>query len=112
MLLPSFVGAGSMSEACKLYSLAQMADGQVARVTKYLGSQISAAGNNGPELASRMRASRGAFFEMGKFWYRHAAPCSFNKLVMQAKVQSTLVSGMESFIVSDAEALQLDELLL
>ena len=37
---------------------------------------------------------------------------SFKKLVMQAKIQSTLVSGLESYIVTDKDAELLDRLLL
>ena len=73
---------------------------------------ISSTGSNAAEIESRLKATKGAFHEFYKFWYKQGVAFSFKKLVMQAKVQSTLVSGLEAYIVSDKEAEQLDRLLM
>ena len=109
---PNFVGKGSQAQLRRLYGNKHMVEGQVSRVTKYLGSMISSTGSNAAEIESRLKATKGAFHEFYKFWYKQGVAFSFKKLVMQAKVQSTLVSGLEAFIVSDKEAEQLDRLLM
>ena len=50
---PNFVGKGSQSQLRRLYGNKHMVEGQVSRVTKYLGSMISSTGSNSAEIAKQ-----------------------------------------------------------
>lgn len=85
--------------------------GRKLRQLRYLGSQLHRLGSNTPELNMRVSRTWAAWYALSGFW-RCSAPHRVRRLVFQAAIVGTAISGLTSFVLSPAEVRKLETLIV
>ena len=106
--IPVFMGEGAHKHARQLFYGELKLQGALSRDARYLGSRIASNGGNGTEITKRIKAAAAAFYSMGGLWHRAGTPMTYKKLALASKVQSTLLAGLEAFVLTKREYARLD----
>ena len=86
-------------------------DKRVKAKATYLGAQFTLNARAGAEISKRITAMKAAWSRMGKFWFSKV-PARLKRLCILGYLQSSGITGLESFWTTASECRRIDKQLV
>eukprot|EP00929_Paragymnodinium_shiwhaense_P021066 TRINITY_DN13845_c0_g1_i1.p1 TRINITY_DN13845_c0_g1~~TRINITY_DN13845_c0_g1_i1.p1 ORF type:complete len:1628 (-),score=116.54 TRINITY_DN13845_c0_g1_i1:570-5453(-) len=105
-------GPGSHDQERRLYHFqGELRSDQISREARYLGPHINLAGNACAEVDRRLSAAQRAWGTMSRFWFVERSK-KIRRIVFIGLCQSTLLSGLTAFVLSQNQIKKIDRWLV
>ncbi len=111
VVTPCLTGKGTNDQLRLLYAGETQCPGKVTRSARYLGPMIQPYGHNGVERQKRIQETKIAYHRMGAYW-RSRSPFRMKRIIFQAIVGSTSLSGLDAFAWPEADSIAIDKVVL
>ena len=109
--VPLFAGPGTREQYKTIFRNNMLA-GKVCRDARYLGSRYDMHGSLREELQRRVAAAQLGWVTFGRFWSRSSAAKRAKLTLFQSMVHTSLLSGLECFVLQKGDYEKLDRVLL